>query len=33
MYAKDIYACFDELEKAYDRVPREKLWGVLRKYS
>ena len=29
-YVKDIYACFVDLEKAYDRVPCEK--GVLREY-
>jgi len=29
-YAKHVYTCFVELEKAYDRVPREKVCGVLR---
>jgi len=29
-YAKDVYTCFVDLEKAYDRVPCEKLRGVLR---
>ena len=29
-YAKDVFACFVDLEKAYDGVPRDKLWGVLR---
>jgi len=29
-YVKYIYACFANIEKAYDRVPRKKLWRVLR---
>jgi len=29
-YAKNVYTCFVNLDKAYDRVPREKLRGVLR---
>jgi len=29
-HAKDLYTCFVDLGKVYGRVPREKLWGVLR---
>ena len=29
-YTKDVYTCFVDLEKAYDRVTREKLSGVFR---
>jgi len=29
-YANDVCTCFVDLEKAYDRVPCEKLWGLLR---
>ena len=32
-YAKDLFACFVDLEKAFDRVPRDKLWKVLREYG
>jgi len=33
VYAKHVYACFVDFEKAYDRVPQEKFWGVLREYG
>ena len=32
-YGKDLFACFVNLEKAYDRVPRDKLWKILREYG
>ena len=28
-YGKDLFSCFAHLEKAYERVPRDKLWKVL----
>lgn len=31
-FAHPVYKCFVELEKAYDRVPQETLWGVLQEY-
>ena len=32
-HAKDAYRCIVDFEKAYDRIPREKLRGMLRDYS
>ena len=32
-HGKDLFACFVDLEKAYDHVLRDKLWMVLRKYG
>ena len=29
----DLFACFVDLEKAYDQVPTDKLWKVLWKYG
>ena len=33
MAGKELFACFVDLEKAFDRVPRDKLWKVLREYG
>ena len=32
-YAKEVNACFVDLEKAYDRIPKDKLWAVLLQYG
>ena len=32
-YAKDLFACFVDLEKAHDRIPRDKLRRVLQEYG
>ena len=32
-YGKDLFACFVDFEKAYDRVPRDKLWKVFQEYG
>ena len=29
----DVIACFDDLEKTYDRVPQDKLWKELQEYG
>ena len=30
---QNLFACFVDLEKVYDRVPRDKLWKVLQEYG
>ena len=32
-YGKDLFACFVDLEKAYDLVSRDKLWKILQEYG
>ena len=32
-YAKDVFSCFVDPEKAYDRVPRNKFWRMLQLYN
>ena len=32
-YAKEVYTCFVDFGKAYDSVPRDKLWAVLLEYD
>ena len=32
-YGKDLCSCFVDIEKAYARVPRDKLWKVLLEYG
>ena len=32
-YGKNLFACFVDLEKAYDRVPQDKFWKTLGKYG
>ena len=32
-YAKEVYTCCVDLEKAYDCTPRNKLWAVLQGYD
>jgi len=32
-YGKDLFASFVDLEKAYERVPRDKTWRILQEYG
>ena len=32
-YCEDLFACFVDLEKACNQVPRNKIWKVLLEYS
>ena len=32
-HAKKVNACFADLDTAYDRIPRDKLWAVLLQYD
>ena len=32
-FGKDLFACFVDLEKAYNQVPPDKLWKALREYG
>ena len=33
VWQRCVFACFVDLEQAYDRVPRDKLWKVLQEYG
>ena len=32
-YAKEVYTCFVDFKKAYDRAPRDKMWAILLEYD